>query len=178
MATEHSQRCCEELVAAGAVSTLLKLIRSVSRSIPDQEVLKHILSTLRNLSRYPRLTTVLIDTRGCVEIILWELIRYAVEILETKVNFFVKLLDFVFTYKCVSSCRNKEEGYFISCELMKRMCLERKGIEAVLKLPALLKRLHNLAEDLAKKAAYEKRFDEQSQLQFFFFQFFLNPCFK
>lgn len=61
---------------------------------------------------------------------------------------------------------------------MKRMCLERKGIEAVLKLPALLKRLHNLAEDLAKKAAYEKRFDEQSQLQFFFFHFFLNPCFK
>lgn len=129
MATEHSQRCCEELVAAGAVSTLLKLIRSVSRSIPDQEILKHILSTLRNLARYPHLTTVLIDTRGCVEIILWELIR------------------------------NKEEGYFIACEVMKKMCLERKGIEAVQKLPALLKRLHNLVEDLAKKAAYEKRKD-------------------
>lgn len=39
------------------------------------------------------------------------------------------------------------------------MCLERKGIEAVQKLPALLKRLHNLVEDLAKKAAYEKRKD-------------------
>lgn len=85
MATEHSQRCCEELVAAGAVHTLLKLIRSVSRSIPDQEILKHALSTLRNLSRYPHLTTVLIETHGCVEIILWELIRFVVEILKTRV---------------------------------------------------------------------------------------------
>lgn len=81
MATGHSQRCCEELVAAGAVSTLLKLIRSVSRSIPDQEVLKHALSTLRNLARYPHLTEVLIDSDGCVQTILWELIRFVVQIL-------------------------------------------------------------------------------------------------
>lgn len=76
MATEHSQRCCEELVAAGAIDTLLKLIRSVSRSIPDQEILKHALSTLRNLARYPHLLEVLIQSNGSIQTILWELLRY------------------------------------------------------------------------------------------------------
>lgn len=76
MATQHSQKCCEELVAAGAIDILLKLIRSVSRSIPDQEVLKHALSILRNLTRYPHLTEVLIKSSGSVEIILWELLRF------------------------------------------------------------------------------------------------------
>lgn len=75
MATEHSQKCCEELVAVGAVGTLLKLIRSVSRSIPDQQVLKHALSTLRNLARYPHLTEIVIENRGSVETILWEFLR-------------------------------------------------------------------------------------------------------
>lgn len=78
MATAHSLKCCEELVAAGAIGILLKQIRSVSRSIPDQEVLKHALSTLRNLTRYPHLTEVLIDTPGSIEIILWELHRFSI----------------------------------------------------------------------------------------------------
>lgn len=76
MATEHSQKCCEKLVDAGAINTLVKLIRSVSRSIPDQEVLKHSLSILRNLARYPNLVEVLIDSHGSVEAILWEFLRY------------------------------------------------------------------------------------------------------
>lgn len=75
MATENSQNCCEKLVAAGAVDTLLKLIGSVSRSMPDQEVLKHALSTLRNLARYPHLIDVLIDSQGSVQTIMWELVR-------------------------------------------------------------------------------------------------------
>ncbi|KAL0398747.1 UNVERIFIED_CONTAM: protein abnormal spindle [Sesamum radiatum] len=76
VATELSQKCSEELVAAGAVGTLLKLIRSVSRSIPDQQVLKHALSTLRNLARYPHLTEILVQNHGCVETILLEFVRY------------------------------------------------------------------------------------------------------
>lgn len=76
MTTKHSQKCCEELVAAGAIGILLKLIRSVSRSIPDQEVLKHALSTLRNLTRYQHLTEVLIQSHGSIEIIFWEFLRY------------------------------------------------------------------------------------------------------
>ncbi|KAF5937819.1 hypothetical protein HYC85_025325 [Camellia sinensis] len=127
MATKHSQKCCEKLVEAGAVDTLLKLIRSVSRSIPDQEVLKHALSTLRNLARYSHLTEVLIRSRGSVETILWELLR------------------------------NKEEGYFIASELLRKICLNPKGVEAARNSPALLKRLHNLVEDLTRKTGNEKR---------------------
>ncbi|KAL7244164.1 hypothetical protein ACSBR1_016405 [Camellia fascicularis] len=127
MATKHSQKCCEKLVEAGAVDTLLKPIRSVSRSIPDQEVLKHAPSTLRNLARYSHLTEVLIRSHGSVETIFWELLR------------------------------NKEEGYFIASELWRKICLNTKGVEAARNSPALLKRLHNLVEDLTRKTDNEKR---------------------
>ncbi|MED6123039.1 hypothetical protein PIB30_045519 [Stylosanthes scabra] len=127
MATEHSQKCCEELVAAGAINTLLGLIRSVSRSIPDQEVLKHALSTLRNLARHPHLLEVLIQTHNSVQIIVMELLR------------------------------NKEEGYFIASELMKKICSTHSGVQAMIKSPALLKRLHSLVDELKRKAVYEKR---------------------
>lgn len=75
VATELSEKCCEELVAAGAIATLLKLIRSVSRSIPDQQVLKHALATLRNLARYPSLAHVLVESHGCVETVFLEFLR-------------------------------------------------------------------------------------------------------
>ncbi|KAK7387775.1 hypothetical protein VNO78_22567 [Psophocarpus tetragonolobus] len=127
MATEHSQKCCEELVAAGAIDTLLQLIQTVSRSIPDQEVLKHALSTLRNLSHYPHLLQVLIQSRGSVRIIVLEFLR------------------------------NKNEGYFIASELLKKICSTRIGVVTIFKSPALLKRLHSLVEELTRKGIYEKR---------------------
>lgn len=55
--------------------------------------------------------------------------------------------------------RNKEEIYFIASEVLKKICSSRKGIEAVRKSPALLRRLHNLVEELSRKAHNEKRFD-------------------
>ncbi|XP_057811262.1 uncharacterized protein LOC131025484 [Salvia miltiorrhiza] len=127
VATELSQKCCEELVAAGAITTLLKLIRSVSRSIPDQQVLKHALSTLRNLARYPSLAHVLVESHGCVETVFLEFLR------------------------------NKEEGYFIASELLKRICKIENGARAIRKSPAILKRLNNLAEELTRKAGNDKR---------------------
>ncbi|KAL0353246.1 UNVERIFIED_CONTAM: Abnormal spindle-like microcephaly-associated protein [Sesamum angustifolium] len=127
VATELSQKCCEELVAAGAVGTLLKLIRSVSRSIPDQQVLKHALSTLRNLARYPHLTEILVQSHGCVETILLEFVR------------------------------NKEEGYFVASELLKKICVSKNGAKAIRSSPALFKRLNNFAEELARKARNDKR---------------------
>nr|KJB69306.1 hypothetical protein B456_011G015400 [Gossypium raimondii] len=127
MATAHSLKCCEELVAAGAITILLKLIRAASRSIPDQQVLKHALSTLRNLARYPHLTQVLIDSPASVETILWELHR------------------------------NKEEGYFIASQILKKICSNENGVITVHKFPALLKRLYNLVEELTRKAYNEKR---------------------
>ncbi|KAK9151802.1 hypothetical protein Syun_010111 [Stephania yunnanensis] len=127
IATEHSEKCCETLVAAGAIETLLKLIRSVSRSIPDQQVLKHALATLRNLARYPHLAAVLLDSNRALEVIMWEYLR------------------------------NKDEGFFIASELLKTLCSTKKGIEAISNLPALLKRLHNLVEDLTRKVTIDKR---------------------
>ncbi|KAJ8761757.1 hypothetical protein K2173_004567 [Erythroxylum novogranatense] len=126
-ATQHSKKCCEELVDAGAIDKLLNQIRSVSRSIPDQEVLKHALSTLRNITCYPHLTDALINGHRSVEIILWELLR------------------------------NKEEGYFLASEILKKICLRYEGVNAMHKSPALLKRLHSLVEELTRKAATEKR---------------------
>ncbi|XP_020593521.1 abnormal spindle-like microcephaly-associated protein homolog, partial [Phalaenopsis equestris] len=52
IATELSQKCCETLVDAGAIDILLRQIQLLNRGIPDQEVLKHVLSTLRNIVRY------------------------------------------------------------------------------------------------------------------------------
>ncbi|KAK9133446.1 hypothetical protein Scep_012974 [Stephania cephalantha] len=127
IATEHSEKCCETLVAAGAIETLLKLIRSVSRSIPDQQVLKHALATLRNLARYPHLAAVLVDSNRALEVIMWEYLR------------------------------NKDEGFFIASELLKTLCSTKKGIEAISNLSALLKRLHNLVEDLTRKVTIDKR---------------------
>ncbi|KAL6573863.1 hypothetical protein OROHE_001405 [Orobanche hederae] len=127
MATELSQKCCEELVGAGAVGTLLKLIRSVSRSIPDQQVLKHALSTIRNIARYPTLAEILVSTHGCMETVLLELLR------------------------------NKEEGYFIASELLKRICASENGAKAIRESQAFLRRLNNFAEELARKAGNDKR---------------------
>lgn len=127
MATQHSQKCCEKLVEAGAIDTLLKLIRSVSRSIPDQEVLKYALSTLRNLARYPHLVEELLANQVSVPTIFLEFLR------------------------------NKEEGFFVACELLKKICSNQEGIKAVSKSPALLKRLNILVEDLRRQAGKENR---------------------
>ncbi|XP_048435475.1 uncharacterized protein LOC125475150 [Pyrus x bretschneideri] len=129
-ATAHSQKCCEKLVEEGAIKTLLKIFASATRSIHDQEVQKHVLSTLRNLARYPHLVEVLIDSPGSVETVVCEFVR------------------------------NKEEGYFTASELLKKVCASRKGVEAVRKSPALLKRLHNLVKELSRKAGNnDKRSD-------------------
>ncbi|KAJ9566243.1 hypothetical protein OSB04_002209 [Centaurea solstitialis] len=127
MATKHSQKCCEKLVDVGAIETLLGLIRSISRSIVDQQVLRHTISIFRNLTRHPHLTDVLIDTRRSGETILWEFIR------------------------------NKEDTYFITADLLRNICSNKKGVERLRNLPALVKRLHNLVEDLKRKAGNEKR---------------------
>ncbi|KAI3948811.1 hypothetical protein MKX01_022225 [Papaver californicum] len=131
--TQHSQKCCETLVAAGAIKTLLKLISSVSRSIPDQEVLKYALSTLKNLASYPDLAQLLVDTNGSIELILSEMLR------------------------------NKEEGFFIASQVLKILCRLPKGVQTIRQLPALLKRLQSLAEDLKRRVATDKR-NARSQL--------------
>lgn len=63
-------------MSAGAIGVLLKQFHSLNRGIPDQEVLKHVVSTLRNISSNPQLLQVLIDTPQAVEIIFQELLRF------------------------------------------------------------------------------------------------------
>ncbi|EFH46120.1 hypothetical protein ARALYDRAFT_492692 [Arabidopsis lyrata subsp. lyrata] len=139
-ATKYSDKCCEEIVAAGAIDKLLTLIRSASRSIPDQQVSKHALSTLGHLARYPHMADELIDTKGSIQTIFWELLRSS------------------FSSQVFSSrLKNKEEAYFIASDVLKKICSSHKGVEAVRKLPALVKRLHALVEELTRKANIEKR---------------------
>lgn len=76
MVTELSKKCCEILVSAGGVNILLKQINYLNRGVPDQEVLKHILCTLRNIIHYPQLLHVLINTPQSVEMIFQELLRF------------------------------------------------------------------------------------------------------
>ncbi|XP_021766898.1 abnormal spindle-like microcephaly-associated protein homolog [Chenopodium quinoa] len=127
MATTHSQKCCERLVEEGAIEILLYQITAVTRSIPDQEVMKHCLSTLRNLSRHAHLADVLVAHQGSIETILREFLR------------------------------NKEEGYFIACELLKNLCTRPTSVEATRGLSSMLKRLQALVDDLTRKANHEKR---------------------
>lgn len=160
MATRYSKKCCEELVAAGAIDTILELIRSVTRSIPDQEVLRHSLSTLRNLARYPHLTEVLINSRGSVQTILWEFLRFVKEHTPKYVylyNFYLFIYSILIIIVLIF--RNKEEGYFIASELLEKICLNQRGLETLHQLPVLLKRLKSLVDDLQRRAGNEKRLD-------------------
>lgn len=75
-ATEHSEKCCETMVNAGAIDILLKQVHMLNRGIPDQEVIKHVLSTLRNIVRHPLLLQVFIDTPHSGEIIFQEVLRF------------------------------------------------------------------------------------------------------
>lgn len=113
MTTEHSQKCCEKLVAAGAIDNLLKLIRSVSQSMPDQEVLKHALSVLRNLARYPHLIEALIDRQGVVEIILWQLLRLFCYVL-IRSQWYV-LICYVWTNCLLTNVVQEQGGRIFHC---------------------------------------------------------------
>lgn len=126
-ATELSQKCCETLVAAGAIDILLKQIQLLNRGIPDQEVLKHVLSILRNIVRYKDLSHVLVNTPRSVEIIFQEMLR------------------------------NKSEGFVISCQLLRRICAIREGLETVRKLRGYGKRLKNVIVKLERKAKFLRR---------------------
>ncbi|KAK1303643.1 hypothetical protein QJS10_CPB11g01307 [Acorus calamus] len=53
--------------------------------------------------------------------------------------------------------QDKDDGYFISCELLKKLCMTRKGIEVVRGSQAFLKRIHAHAEDLKRKANNQRR---------------------
>lgn len=59
----------------------------------------------------------------------------------------------IFFFSLIFLIRNKEEGYFIASELLKKICASKKGAKAIRGSPALMKRLNNLVEELSRKAA-------------------------
>lgn len=69
---------------------------------------------------------------------------------------FYYLYEFATSYNI---SRNKEEGYFIASELLKKILSCCKGIESVRRSAALLKRLRGLVEELNRKVYNEKRLD-------------------
>nr|CAD1819241.1 unnamed protein product [Ananas comosus var. bracteatus] len=127
MATEHSEKCCEMLADAGAVEILLKQAHSLNRGVPDQEVLKHVLCTLRNIAHFPKLLQVLINAPRSVEIIFQELLR------------------------------NKSGTFFVACDLLKKITAATEGRELTHKLHGHVRRLTIIIQDLERKIELEKR---------------------
>lgn len=127
VATQHSKRCCERLVAAGAIDKLCQLIHSTNRSAPHEEVLKHALSVLSNIAYYPELAQLVVDTPGSINTIAEQLLR------------------------------NKDEGFSKAAEVLKKLCAVKDGADAVRKLPAIVRRLKHLAQNLERKVELERR---------------------
>lgn len=72
-------------------------------------------------------------------------------------HFVTVLILVFFSPAIIFLFRNKEEGYFIASELLKRICKTENGAQAIRKSSAILKRLNNLAEELTRKAGNDKR---------------------
>ncbi|CAL5083248.1 unnamed protein product [Urochloa decumbens] len=126
-ATEYSKKCCEALVTAGAIDILLKQIHLLNRGIPDQEVLKQVFLTLRNIARYPHLRQALVNTPESAEIIFQELLR------------------------------KKADVSFIASDILKKLCESKEGYETTKALRSHIKRLGNLVQELEKKVELDKR---------------------
>lgn len=127
LATQHSKLCCERLLEAGAIPKLLQLIQTTNRSPPHEEILKHSLSILGNLARYPQFAILVASAPGSISIIAEQILRNNEEIL-SKV---IKLLQLV--------------------------CKVPSGLDAVRRKPVVLKRLHNISQVLEKKVEVEAR---------------------
>ncbi|XBJ00728.1 hypothetical protein VPH35_020564 [Triticum aestivum] len=127
IATELSEKCCATLVDAGAVDILLKQIPQLNRGIPDQEVLKQVLYTLRNIARFPNVRPVLANNPQLVNTIFQELLR------------------------------NKTDMFFIACEILKKLCESEEGRGFAGALGHHIRRLDSMVRGLEKKVELDKR---------------------
>ncbi|KAF0908752.1 hypothetical protein E2562_028571 [Oryza meyeriana var. granulata] len=127
MATEYSEKCCQTIINAGAIEILLKQIHLLNRGVPDQEVLKQVLFTLRNIARFTNLRPVLTNTPQAVAIIFQELLR------------------------------NKVDGFFVACDILKMLCESKEGHEIARALRHHIRRLGSLVQELEKKVELDKR---------------------
>jgi abnormal spindle-like microcephaly-associated protein len=70
VSTRLSVVCCENFAHGGAVPVLYSMIRSCNRSEPHLMLLKHALSTLRHVSRQPRLVAYVSEPAEAVEVLV------------------------------------------------------------------------------------------------------------
>ncbi|XP_044965577.1 abnormal spindle-like microcephaly-associated protein homolog isoform X4 [Hordeum vulgare subsp. vulgare] len=127
IATELSEKCCETLVDAGAVDILLKQIPRLNRGIPDQEVLKQVLYTLRNIARFPNVRPVLANNPQLVNTIFQELLR------------------------------NKTDMFFIACGILMKLCESEEGRGFAGALRHHIRGLGSMVRGLEKKVELDKR---------------------
>ncbi|MCO5561716.1 hypothetical protein L7F22_015339 [Adiantum nelumboides] len=127
LATQHSKLCCERLLDAGAIPKLLQLIQTTNRSPPHEEILKHSLSILGNLARYPSFAPLVANAPGSLTIVAEQMLRSNEEVL-------TKIL-----------------------KLLQLLCKAQSGPDAIRRNPMMMKRLHNLSQVLEKKVETEAR---------------------
>ncbi|KAG0624633.1 hypothetical protein M758_3G262500 [Ceratodon purpureus] len=129
MATEHSKHCCERLAEGGAVTKLLMLIQTVNRSPPHEQVLKHALSILANLARFPNLAFLIAGEADSINIIVEQLLIF----------------------------RNKEEVFSKAMKILLHVCRTPGCVDIIQKDLVVIRRLHNVAVLLERRFEVEKR---------------------
>jgi abnormal spindle-like microcephaly-associated protein len=129
MATEHSKQCCERLAEGGAILKLLQLIQTTNRSPPHEQVLKHALSILANLARFPDLALRIVNTSDSIMIIAEQLLVF----------------------------RNKEEVFSKAMEVVQHVCSTPGCAEIIKRTSLVIRRLQNVAQMLERKHVVEKR---------------------
>ncbi|CAM6013071.1 unnamed protein product [Sphagnum balticum] len=128
VATEHSKQCCERLAEGGAILKLLQLIQTTNRSPPHEQVLKHALSILANLARFPDLALRIVNTSDSIMIIAEQLLV------------------------------NKEEVFSKAMEVVQHVCSTPGCAEIIKRTSLVIRRLQNVAQMLERKHDVEKSY--------------------
>lgn len=129
MATEHSKLCCERLAEGGAVNKLLQLIQTVNRSPPHEQVLKHALSILGNLARFPNLAFSVASEHDSVNIIVEQLLIF----------------------------RNKEVVFSKAMRILQHVSRTPGCVDVIQQDMVAIRRLQNVAILLERRFEVEKR---------------------
>eukprot|EP00252_Welwitschia_mirabilis_P011015 TRINITY_DN2478_c0_g1_i1.p1 TRINITY_DN2478_c0_g1~~TRINITY_DN2478_c0_g1_i1.p1 ORF type:complete len:569 (+),score=99.42 TRINITY_DN2478_c0_g1_i1:1377-3083(+) len=127
VATQHSKRCCHQLVDARAIDKILKVIVFSNRITAYEETLKHAFSVLSNIAYYPEFAQAIVDTPGSVTIIAEQVLR------------------------------NRDELSWKAADILKKLCAVQNGLDALRKLHSIIHRMQHLSQSLDKRLETEAR---------------------
>ncbi|XP_024522077.1 abnormal spindle-like microcephaly-associated protein homolog isoform X1 [Selaginella moellendorffii] len=128
VATRHSKYCCDRIAEGGAIGKIVQLIQTTNRSTPHEQVLKHALSILGNLARYPALATTILNTPTSLEVVAEQL----------------------------QMSRNKEEIFFKAVDVLKLVC-KVSADDVARSKPLVLRRLDHVKQLLERKVDAERK---------------------